>query len=388
MKQMYKMRNFLFQLTFLLLVITRSAYAQEFIGPTFLGQMINLCIIIIVLLYGKSFFRYQDKWSLLYVFIMSLGFIFHFSLIPLKANFMEFLSWSFLIMLATYLKNNSNQHSNLIIAYVFAFILLNSGIAIWEQINKTRFVEYSYSEILDGFVMTGDKINANFRSFSLLGHPLNNANVTTICLGFVLACNNIKDKIWLWYLLIILLSLSIWAFNSRAAMLVGGILLIYRFAFYNANLFKVITSFFILYLTLPVLIEFVNNTEILGRFSLDFSDNSTLARLESFYFFFHERWDFESLILGGRILYMPGTDLLLENGILLNIGYWGIVVGLLKILVEIIISYHFLFGYQANQKIMIMMALWGTALANNNTFNAFILTFFFAICISFQKNKV
>ena len=193
MKQMYKIRNFLFQLTFLLLVITRSAYAQEFIGPTFLGQMINLCIIIIVVLYGKIFFRYQDKWSLLYVFIMSLGFIFHFSLIPLKANFMEFLSWSFLIMLATYLKNNSNQHSKLIIAYVFAFILLNSGIAIWEQISKTRFIEYSYSEILDGFVMTGDKINANFRSFSLLGHPLNNANVTTICLGFVLACNKIIE---------------------------------------------------------------------------------------------------------------------------------------------------------------------------------------------------
>lgn len=385
---MGKIRNFLFQLTFLLLVIARSAYAQEFIGPTFLGQIINLCIIAIFLLYGRMFFRYQDKWSLLYVSIMFLGFVFHFSIIPLKNNFMEVLSWSFLIMLATYFKNNRNQPSNLLVIYIFIFILMNSSISIWEQISKTRFIEYNFSEILDDFMMAGDKMSINFRSFSLLGHPLNNANVTAVALGFLLIHNKVKDKIWLWYFFVILLSLSLWAFNSRAAMLVGGILLIYRFAFYNANLFKVAISFFLLYLTLPILIEFVNNSELLGRFSFDFSDNSTLARLESFYFFFHERWTLENIILGGRLLYMPGTDLLLENGVLLNIGYWGVIVGLLKFLVEIIITYQFVLGYQINQRIIIMTALWGTALANNNTFFAFILTFFLVICISFQKNKV
>ena len=130
------------------------------------------------------------------------------------------------------------------------------------------------------------------------------------------------------------------------------------------------------------------NSGILGRFTFDnLIDESSLTRLSSFYYFMNQYWSISSVLMGGKLLYMPGTKLLLENGVLLNLGYWGWIIGLLKIVIEISLTYKLLSLYTNQEKFIVMLSFWGVGLMNNNTFNSLCLTFFLFTFVSFYCNE-
>ena len=74
-----------------------------------------------------------------------------------------------------------------------AFYSTECGIAVYERITTNRLFTYD-TDIMEGFVTIGDSIASEFRSFSLLGHPLNNANVVSLFMGFLLVNNSLKNK--------------------------------------------------------------------------------------------------------------------------------------------------------------------------------------------------
>ena len=131
----------------------------------------------------------------------------------------------------------------------------------------------------------------------------------------------------------------------------------------------------ILLFAYPFIMDWIDSGA-LGRFSFDFSDGSSATRWESFLFFAMQDWDLETILLGGRYIKMPGTDLLLENGILLNLSYWGWLVGTLKTILEMIISYVVINKYDRRDKFIVVFAFWGVALTNNIITGLLPLTFF------------
>lgn len=264
--------------------------------------------------------------------------------------------------------------------FIWLFFLIECGISIYEKINLTHLINYSRTDdfAATSLIMVDSSV---FRSFSLMLHPLFNANTVSIFLAFILCSDNIKSVYKYIYITIGLLAL--WGFNSRGAMIVWGIILIYRLLFYKAKLMYVFIALIVLYFAVPPLIEWIVYSGILGRLTdVDFSDSSSLTRIEAFNVFFSQEWSFEDILIGGRILCYPGTDLTLENGILLDLGYWGLVIGTIKIISEILITYQVIQKYNIRDRILIMIAIWGVAFMNNNSFQTWLLPTFVLVCIA------
>ena len=139
------------------------------------------------------------------------------------------------------------------------------------------------------------------------------------------------------------------------------------------------------YFFYPFLFEFIESTGLLGRFiSKDFDDESTNARLLAFVWFAMQDWNIESVLMGGKMILMPGSNLTLENGILVTLGYWGWFVGTFKVILEFLISYNSLTIYNVKEKLILMIAFWGVALTNNNSFHHWPLALFVLTVIAFN----
>lgn len=97
--------------------------------------------------------------------------------------------------------------------------------------------------------------------------------------------------------------------------------------------------------------------------------------------------------MGGTLLDQPtggsvgvADYVYIENGYLMDLGYWGFFLGAIKILGEMIISYQALGRFLFKDKVIIMIALWGVAIMNNNTFFAFLLPFYLCSYLAFGAN--
>lgn len=268
-----------------------------------------------------------------------------------------------------------------------AFYVIECCISIYEKISLTHIIDYSLAEDLQATsqVMEDDGV---FRSFSLMFHPLFNANVVALFLAFII-CNkdiNLLSKTFLFVLGIG----ALWGFNSRAALMIFTIILIYRFFLYYSNIWKILISLILLYFLLPVLFEWLLISGYLGRLEgFDFSDSSTLTRVEAWFVFFNYGWSVKDIFIGGRLLTYSGLldDVTLENGVLLDLGYWGIFAGLIKVFGEIIISYTVLDQYSFKDKLIIMIAMWGIAFMNNNSHMCFLMAMFVLGYATFVKNN-
>ena len=128
---------------------------------------------------------------------------------------------------------------------------------------------------------------------------------------------------------------------------------------------------------IPNVIVLVQQSGLLGRFNFDFSDSSSETRLTAFELFFIYPWKTEDIVYGlGDWIYYPFTEIRLENGFLLNLSYWGWIVGSIKSFAEIYLTYNCLSFYSFNDKIIIMLAIWGVASLNNNMTYIMLLSFF------------
>lgn len=373
MKRAQNINIRLFLVTLFSLLLTKTAAFTLFFGSTFIGWVSHFFMLLVLLPMIKYAVLGKEKLFTIYAFVMITAFVFH--VIVRKPafdiNFWEVSSW-ILIVYLMYISREIKFQKPILFYVALFFFMAECSIAILERITSSWIFQYD-SEILDSFILEGDISQNGFRSFSMLGHPLNNANVVSLFLGFLLVNHKLKKKYKILLMLIGLLAL--WAFNSRGAILIWIIILIVRFVLYKINLLHIMVPSIILILVAPYAVEWINSGA-LGRFSFDFSDSSALTRLSSFIYFQTHNWNLENILLGGDLIYMPGTDLIIENGVLLNMSYWGWVIGTLKIFLEIYITYRLLNQYANKEKFVLLLSFWGVALMNNNVFNPLVLTFF------------
>lgn len=94
------------------------------------------------------------------------------------------------------------------------------------------------------------------------------------------------------------------------------------------------------------------------------------------------------MLFGGDVIFYPGTKVSLENGYLLTLGYWGIVFGGIKIILDLILPISI---FKRDVKPIVLLTLcigcWGCALGNNNSFSFYPLTFLVLATIAFQELK-
>lgn len=355
-------------------------FVQNIIGPTLNGQISQ------ILIYGSLllFVLQKDAKTVpAYIWIYSVVLLFstciHYANPEYEQPFLTPIHWIFLMFFLSIALKNYNGKWVLII--LITFYISNCLLGVYERVTQTHILVYS-SDILEAQEKYGERQDSFFRAFALLGHPLYNANVTSMIIAFVLLSKNINKYVKI--ALIIIGALALWAFNSRAAILItAGIFVYYYLCNYKYTfiLFVCVVSFFFL----QPLIQIMTDNEILGRLSEDIYDESSETRLLAYMVFGAQNWDTESRLGGLGIIYYPMSETSLENGVLLTLGYWGWYAGAYKVWAELYSTYKAIKdSFDFNGKVIIFMASWGIAFCNNNSFSFLVLSFLILSIVAFN----
>lgn len=273
--------------------------------------------------------------------------------------------------------------------FALTFFILECVLAIYEKLTLDHLIDYqSESQAMNADMF----FTEDFRSFSLMGHPLWNANIVSIMLAFILCSDSIKLKP---KIVLVLLGLgAIWSFNSRAALAMWLLLIFYRIFLYGKSLKWWLICISVLLILLPSIFLYIQKTGVLGRLVFDFSDDSTMTRIMAIELFVNYPWSLKDMLYGGVLLEYPASGgigvadyVSIENGYLYDLGYWGFLLGCIKIFGEIYISYFALKYYQMKDKLIIMMAMWGIASMNNNTIFTFLMPFYMCSFLAFGINQ-
>lgn len=324
--------------------------------------------------------------SFLYCFCIILGYLFHKFNGVQDTHISEVVIRIIPVMVIIHYNKTRRFWDNRVIKYfAIVFFFLECFLGIYEKITMTHLINYNTESQAMNSLMDD---SVSFRSFSLLGHPLENANFVSIFMGFILCSNRIR---LVWKLILLGLGIgALWSFNSRAAILVWMVIFLYRVFFYKFSVKWFVLGFFLILILQEYMsyLQFFYKSELLGRLNFDLSDNSTLTRLLAVEIFSSHSWSLNEIIFGGTILYQPVldktlSDVPIENGVLLDLGYWGFILGPVKILGEIFITYLALLRFNIKDRLIIMMSLWAVAFMNNNSFYTFLLPFYMCALLSF-----
>lgn len=369
-----KSLDFILELAFYVLaLVTIYALRESVNGYTIV--YINYFLAPLLFFYLKiKKIEFNRLW-IIYILSLSIGTCFHVANNILKLNDVpnELFVRITPILLLLYVINKHESFRSFHVFFIL-FYIVECCLAVYEKINLTHVFTYSAEDSLMATSAIMDD-TSSFRAFSLMFHPLYNANVVSIFMAFILCSRTFDLKIKI--VLFALGCLALWAFNSRGAIIIWGIIILYRFFFYNRSVVFIILAVLLLYFALPPFIEYLIYSGALGRIdSLDFSDSSSLSRMEAFVAFGNIKWTFYDIIEGGIRVCYPGTKLDVENGILMDLGYWGWIIGFIKIVLEVTFSLYALKRYPLQDKIIIILAIWGVAFMNNNSFNTWLLPMF------------
>jgi hypothetical protein len=348
--------------------------------PTYVGWFFNASFAITAVVLLPRVNKYATKNQKNYIFLMLLGFLLHLFVSNIDNRVYDVAKWILPVVL---LIASRKYDSRIVIYSLLLFFVFHCLIAINESITQEYFVDYFYTDEFGQY----NEIYSQFRAFGLMAHPLYGANVLLIIMSFLLVSKNMNK--YLKVSLLLLGSYALTCFNSRAAMIIWGAILVYRLLLYKRKPFFAISFGVIIYLLFisdlfSLLLQ--SSSGFLGRLGEadSLNDSSSITRLVSFAVFAGEDWTFYDIVAGGRIFYLPGTKLSLENGLLLTIAWWGWIVGVLKVILELVISWKCLVNYDKRDRIIIIVATWVCAYTNNNTVNTFVFVFFI-ICFIAMK---
>lgn len=360
-------------------MISNISFFTLILNPTYFGWMINSIFLISIGILGKHVLKNITPYELTYLLLLLTGTILHYSILNIEKPYREFIIWTIIIILIP-LFRLFNIPKFFVYLY-FSFFIIHMLLSIYEMNNQILLFNYNYTE---SFSMYEDI--TKFRSFSLMEHPLRSANIVVIALSFVLVNRYINNYYKVFFL--VLGTISLLCFNSRAAIITWGFILILYYLLFTKISILIITLSSIAFVFFSGIIDFSTlDLSFLGRLAEEdnLSNSSSITRLLSYYYFWHSDWDLQNVIVGGRIIYIPGTNISLENGILLTISWWGWIVGILKVLLELIISYNLINIYNVREKFILLFGCWGCAFANNNNFNTFVFAFFIISVIIHKK---
>jgi hypothetical protein len=362
----------IFVFSLLLVFVINISYFKLVLDSTYIGWLANGMYLIALPILFSSINKKGNKAEWLYIGVMILGLVFH-AFLPdsEKYTIKDSLQWVFLVVLI--IASQKYKTPQLLFYTLLTFFITNCVLAMVEYKLQTNLFDYRFVE---GFSNFTEK--TEFRAFGLMEHPLQSANITLIIMSFIMISKDIKRSLKI--VLLTLGTLAVLCFNSRFAIIICFCMLAYRYFLYNVKpVIAIILGVLVYALFLSDIASFVQqNSQIFGRLAEknSLSDDSSLTRLLSYMYFWNAGWSLQDILLGGRIIYIPGTEYSLENGALLTISWWGWVVGILKVMLELVISYSCLKKYNVKDKWMVMIACWGTAFANNNSMFTFVFAFF------------
>jgi hypothetical protein len=208
-------------------------------------------------------------------------------------------------------------HKGIIVFYIIECIL-----AIYEKV--TGGLVFSQKE--EELAQLIDFQNFEFRSQSLLGHPLNNALCVSVIMSYILLSNNRK---FYKYSFLLIGFLALICFDARAAIIIWILIFLFHF-FKESNKNEVI------YLLIGLIISYyiVESFQLGGRlFHSEILDGSALARVSVFDAFnFLSDYNFW---FGNGDLYLKITGYLgaggIENSFVVLVVDFGVVGALILI---------------------------------------------------------
>jgi hypothetical protein len=370
---------FVFSLFFLFAI--NISYFKLALGSTYIGWLANATYLITIPILLSSTYKKGNNVEWLYIWVMLLGLLIH-AFLPESEKYTTKDSVQWIFLLVIIIVSRKYNAPRIIFYTLLIFFITNCVLAMVEYKLQVNLFDYRFVE---GFSNFSEK--KEFRAFGLMEHPLQSANVTLIIMSFIMISKDINRGLKI--SLLTLGTLAIICFNSRIAIIICACLLVYRYLLYNVKpVFVIILGTLVYTLFISDITSFVQqNSQVFGRLAEknNLTDDSSLTRLLSYLYFWNARWNLQDIVLGGRVIYMPGSELTLENGILLTISWWGWIVGLLKVILELVISYLCLKKYNVKDKWMVMIACWATAFANNNSMFTFVFAFFIISFLSIDS---
>ena len=378
-KHNYKIPWLIFVFSLLIVFVVNISFVRLVADSKYIGWLTNGTYVFGIAALSPYIFKKAKFIEGLYISVMIIGLLFHAYLNNIENLINDSFKWIYLIFLI--IGGRVFRIPRISYLILISFFIIHCAFAINEYYRQIHIFDYNYVEKFENFID-----NSQFRAFGLMEHPLYGANIVLIIMSFILVSKDVNKFIKTG--LVLIGSLALVSFNSRAAILIWVFLLIYHFILFNKKgvvVFAFGLIIYIFYLDVSFLLE--PYFPFLGRLGEEnnLTDSSAMTRFMSYIMFWNERWNFQDIVFGGRVLFMPGTDVSLENGILLHLAWWGWIIGALKILLELVISYSCLKKYSFKNRIMVMIACWGCAFANNNSMNTFVFAFFIISYLSMNS---
>ena len=367
---------FIYNVLLIIALVINVSFFELLVGPTYYGWLSKFSFILVAILI-PSLVNYGTHATWIYIFSIVFGLVLHIGFSDAKEYVVDAVRWIFLIVL--YIASTKYRTWGVMRHILYAFAIIHGSIAIVEYNLQKNIIEYSFVDDFSYF----ENIRS-FRAFGLMEHPLYSANVFIIILAFILV--SVRIPALTRFVILSVGTFVLLTFNARAAIVVWFALLTYKFL----KTYKIIGSLTVLVVIGVILGElplglFID-LDFLGRLGeVGFSDGSSLNRAISYVVFFEERWNLTDIVAGGRVIFIPGTHYSLESGLLLTVAWWGWIVGLLKIILELVITYQAVIYLKPADRFIVMTACWLTAFANNNSINTFVLFFMLFCAIVFRQ---
>ena len=387
MVQVNKQYSALFSYIAIFVILLYLPCSTTFFSTRIYLYSLNVVSVILFLILKN---QCLDKYGWIYLGCMLLGYFFHRNMkLVFESHLYELFSWCNILCLGYALNRKIYNIKKFFFLFMIFFYIAECSICIYEKLSHVYVFNY-VTEFQATEGLASDYTSGEFRAHGLLSHPLYNANVISIFMAYLLCAKHLVKKQQI--ALLCLGAMALWACNSRASMVVWLLIFVYRFFLYKKNIIVIISTTIVAYIILPPLIDYVLSMGFLGRLSSSYDNEfSSLSRMIAFEVFADQKWTWERIVLGGDIVYYSNTNVGLENGILLNLSYWGWIIGSLKTLLELVITWLFIKRYESGEKLIILLAVWGVAFMNSNSFQSFPFLFFLMCNAAFAyitKNNI
>lgn len=294
-----------------------------------------------------------------------------------KGDLVGVIGWitiPFICALALSLDNRSLKGMQVIL---FAFFITECLLAIYEKKYNIVLFPYVEDDYFQSLVEQGQ--TWQFRSSSLLGNPLFNANFVSFSLCLLLCCDRIK--VVYRYILALLGLFAILGFNARGATIVTSFLVLYKLYMIlkgqksklNKYLFYVL-----IVVSLYYAIDFVMNSDWGGRLMQDeLMDGSAQTRLS-----FSEYLNNISLISFPTWVNKVNKS---ENSYLFILISYGLLLGILLIYSLLRLFFHYLAPYTRQVQILLFVSAIGIGSMNNNLAGPGLFSWFFLYLLAFRN---
>lgn len=285
-------------------------------------------------------------------------------------------------------------HQKKIKRLIIVLFIANSLIAIYERLTLQNFFSLDLAYKDSDFSIESDMYADLFRSTALLGHPLTNALITSIIMGFILI-SNIKTTSK--YALYILGFIALMCFNARGSILLSSL----SFIFYILHTtfqkkVKFSTKFlnFAFVIISVTIIFYLFNEGYGGRFfeKDDISeDGSILARIEVWSIL--ANCTLSDILWGTADITKLAMKTLghvhIENWLILSVLMGGLVITILAIILFIPNFKYYLKNYTLFEKLFILSICLGIASTNNSLACGVPALSVFIVCAyAFKKTSV